>query len=380
MGRGSGVVPRAVVFGLVTFPAITLWDNCGAGIWGSPTGGGVRGEIASSMWSGDISGNNIWGNYGAGIWGNISSGMWGGDISGNSSWGNIGAGIWRSVNSGMWGGDISGNSIWGNIGAGMWGEGLVNISFSSNDIWGNEDPGITLKNSSNNTLSNNILYNNTKGINLDDSTNNSRVQENDFIKNKVQAHDDGSSNRFINNFWDDWISPDENEDGIVDNPRSIVGEANNQDPYPRTVLNNPNSMIHSLLKPEILYPNGSEVVNRNVMIQWTPVHDSFVDATTYEVYYSADGGTNWNEIATNLATTSFTWDTTTVNDGSTYLIKVVATCEEFLTAEDISDRYFTIQNRLTIPTPFMELHVVLFALSIILLDYRRKRSKKYQHQ
>ena len=52
---------------------------------------------------------------------------------------------------------------------------------------------------------------------------------------------------------------------------------------------------------------------------------------------------DWIEIASGLSTTSFTWDTTQIPDGSDYLIKVIVTDRYFI-QDDVSDSNFTIAN------------------------------------
>jgi hypothetical protein len=50
-----------------------------------------------------------------------------------------------------------------------------------------------------------------------------------------QATDDGTMNVFDGNYWNDWTSPDANNDSIVDLPYEIDGDANGNDPYPIAV-------------------------------------------------------------------------------------------------------------------------------------------------
>lgn len=47
-----------------------------------------------------------------------------------------------------------------------------------------------------------------------------------------QATDDGANNFIDANYWDDWTSPDANNDSIVDVPYSIEGYAENSDLHP----------------------------------------------------------------------------------------------------------------------------------------------------
>jgi nitrous oxidase accessory protein NosD len=87
---------------------------------------------------------------------------------------------------------------------------------------------------------NTISYNNKYGIVLDHgqgwSSSNNSVSWNRFLGNNPngtsQAYDEGLNNTFRYNYWDDWISPDVDDDGIVDVPYSIDGAAGNQDQFP----------------------------------------------------------------------------------------------------------------------------------------------------
>jgi parallel beta-helix repeat protein len=111
-------------------------------------------------------------------------------------------------------------------------------TISANEIGGN-DFGIILDDSwSNNVNYNTIQGNNRFGIWLDGKSEYNRIINNDFIGNNFagssQALDDGLNNTFRNNYWDDWIIPDFNRDGVVDNPYPIDGNADNTDPTPRS--------------------------------------------------------------------------------------------------------------------------------------------------
>ncbi len=61
----------------------------------------------------------------------------------------------------------------------------------------------------------------------------------------LQAYDGGSSNTWHDplngrgNYWNDWVSPDSNGDGIVDNPYVIQGPAGSRDMYPLVNPTNP---------------------------------------------------------------------------------------------------------------------------------------------
>ena len=97
-------------------------------------------------------------------------------------------------------------------------------------------------------------------------------------------------------------------------------------------------------KPTIIIPNGGETLQGTVTLKWEESFDSFDHIITYTVYYSSDIGATWILLTSNISSTSYGWDTSTVSNGLSYLIKVVATCSEGKTGEDISDNMFAIQN------------------------------------
>ncbi|MCK5560510.1 MAG: right-handed parallel beta-helix repeat-containing protein, partial [Thermoplasmata archaeon] len=91
---------------------------------------------------------------------------------------------------------------------------------------------------SNNDFFNNSLQNNNYGVYSQASTNN--IYHNNFIDNTNQAYDEGV-NQWDNgypsggNYFNDWISPDTNYDGFVDNSYSISG-GSNQDNWTFTTI------------------------------------------------------------------------------------------------------------------------------------------------
>ena len=198
--------------------------------------------------------------------------------------------------------------------------------------------GICFKESWNNTVSHNIVSHNKYGILFYSTTEDNKVTWNEFLGNFADnCVDDGSFNVFTSNYWDDHDNADLNDDGNADVPYVITGAAANKDPIP---IANP----HSISIPTIEYPNGGEIFHGTITIQWEAAIDAWGHTVTYAVSYSVDGGNTWILLATGLPTHQYEWDTTTVVDGFTYLIKVIATCSESLTTEDISDASFTILN------------------------------------
>jgi parallel beta-helix repeat protein len=241
---------------------------------------------------------------------------------------------------------ISRNNVYNNTEFGLWlGEGgssdeniISNNSFHNNN-WGE----IKLESSFNNTLTSNMISNNAVyGIEIDSGSNDNIVQWNNFIDNNLggssQAIDDGLSNIFVNNYWNEFTSPDTNSDRIVDNPYTVDGAANSQDL-------NPLVSMHLLTQFSIIYPNSGETLNDTVTIRWTIPGDSHYHPMTYSVYYSKDAESIWTLLVSGLTTPSYDWDTTTNINSVNYRILVVTTCSEGASTVDISDGKFTIKNK-----------------------------------
>ena len=90
--------------------------------------------------------------------------------------------------------------------------------------------------SDNTDIIGNTIKNCYIGILISQTTNTGKILSNNFIDNEIQAQDNSNGvTWFYNrtgNFWNDWVSPDDNHDGIVDNPYVVPGEARGVDKYP----------------------------------------------------------------------------------------------------------------------------------------------------
>ncbi|MHA2093616.1 MAG: right-handed parallel beta-helix repeat-containing protein [Candidatus Hodarchaeales archaeon] len=264
---------------------------------------------------------------------------------------------------------VTGNTIYDNPDSGIK---LLSSNYNSltgNHIYSNAMNGINLGDSDHNIISDNIIENNpNEGIYLENSDYNT-ITRNQFVSGP-NANDHGSNNIFILNYWSGWTSPDADGDGIVDNPYSIGSE--NQDLYP---LVSPD--VHAFAPPSLSFPNGDISISGTTTIQWVAAVDSFDHPITYTVSYSSDGGNSWISLQTGLISTSYEWNTKTVSDGNTYLVRVVATCSEGFTKEDISGQ-FNILNVEPITTtstkaPSWNAVLLLFSLFAILSWRRRKK-------
>jgi parallel beta-helix repeat protein len=77
-------------------------------------------------------------------------------------------------------------------------------------------------------ISENVISGNEFGIFLQNAEcSNNSIYNNCFITNDIHAIDDGVDNKWnsstIGNYWDNHTSPDDNKDGIVDNPYTYIG-------------------------------------------------------------------------------------------------------------------------------------------------------------
>ncbi|MFX0016623.1 MAG: right-handed parallel beta-helix repeat-containing protein [Candidatus Hermodarchaeota archaeon] len=107
---------------------------------------------------------------------------------------------------------------------------------------------------------------------------------------------------------------------------------------------------HRLSSPSITSPSQDDTLTAQIDISWIPVMDTWNHEVCYSLYYSADNGTTWIQLGTELTTTSYSWDTTIVTDGTEYLIKVNASCTDGLVVEDILEGTFNVHNEISTPT------------------------------
>jgi parallel beta-helix repeat protein len=94
--------------------------------------------------------------------------------------------------------------------------------------------GIKMDGSNYNTLVKNTLLSNVVGVGIVSSSNNNKVYNNNFLNNPAQAYVSGGSGNVFNlalptggNYWSNWNSPDNNDDGFVDSPYVFSGGQDN---------------------------------------------------------------------------------------------------------------------------------------------------------
>lgn len=194
---------------------------------------------------------------------------------------------------------------------------------------------------------------NTKGIQLTNCSYN-QFYHNNFINNTVHVSCYGitSNNTWDNgvtgNYWDDYREkyPYANIDfstGTWDTPYVVNSSGNNIDNHPWVY---PYGSIDTT-SPQVtvIYPNGGEVLNGEITIQWSATDDLADLNGTIMVEYSDNNGGSWYEIASNQNNTGFyNWNTSLVPDGDFYLIAVTAIDEFFNIGTDRSNAVFSINN------------------------------------
>ncbi len=170
-------------------------------------------------------------------------------------------------------------------------------------------------------------------------------------------------NTIIRNYWNDWVSPDSDSDGIVDTPYPLDGSANSKDIKPLV------SFSHEVSAPSIVYPSEGETVRGIIEVKWNRSVDNLEHWIKYNLYYSNDNGSSWKLIVSELASNSYNWNTSRVSDGPNYMIKVIAICQDQEYTESISNK-FTIEN--TSSTPAIPLTLGLTAIMILVINRKRK--------
>ena len=108
----------------------------------------------------------------------------------------------------------------------------------------------------------------------------------------------------------------------------------------------------------VTYPNGGETLSGVVNIQWNATDDSSV--VKADVYYSDDGGNTWYFIGSTTSN-SIQWDTTTVPDGDNYMIRVIVYDDSGISAYDLSDGPFTVNNNVP------EISDIIYTLPVLIV-------------
>ncbi|MHA2294009.1 MAG: right-handed parallel beta-helix repeat-containing protein, partial [Candidatus Hodarchaeales archaeon] len=235
----------------------------------------------------------------------------------------------------------------------------------NNSFINNTGMGILLSDSSTNAISYNFIKSNGEfGVGLDEYSSFNTVVWNIFISNNQGSHtqvfDDGENNIIFNNYWDSWKNSDNNTDGIVDEPHHISGIAQNEDPRPLVSPVSPSSPYISHIFPSQFFLENSTTFTGANVISWSQAIDLLGHPEVYSLYYSPNGSGNWELITSDLEFLSYEWNTTLLDDGTDYFLKLVANCTN---GED----QVTISEPFTLYNHFIENQGFIYPQSVTIL-------------
>ncbi len=149
--------------------------------------------------------------------------------------------------------EVSRNTISDTLDYGVYVYECSDNNLENNTIRNSMDEGIRIYIGTSTLIVNNSIIGSIGyGIDVHD-TDNSIIYNNSLVGNNgatvtydsshVQAVNNGSGNQWYHyghgNYWSDWTSPDDNGDGIVDNPYILDGDPGSQDPYPLVESSHP---------------------------------------------------------------------------------------------------------------------------------------------
>jgi parallel beta-helix repeat protein len=240
-------------------------------------------------------------------------------------------------------------------------------TITDNTVFGNQGLGLYLMDSDKTIIKRNIFsVNRLYAIFADLNSGETLVAQNDFYSNNwvfddgqhddglirddgehgdSQVRDDGQHSDFTGNYWND----------LVGDIYYLAGLAGNSDTQPADAPFFPPG--YEFTSPTVFYPNGGETLTGIVTVQWyEPSNEKYPDGISYWVFYSNNAGSKWFILPFGPITTTsdptgqkllnIEWDTKTVEDGSEYLIQVVAVDEVGSVVSDKSDEIFQIKNEI----------------------------------
>ena len=243
---------------------------------------------------------------------------------------------------------------------------------STNSMYNNSYYGVVLDLSHDNWISNNFISKNQKyGVDIDHSENNT-ISKNNFIGNNPDADsqvkdqdNEGRTNQFSNNYWEDWGKIDKNDDGMIEETYQIDGSSDNTDPLPKI---EPISIhIYLLTTPVIKYPKVGSILQDIVLLEWEVSYSYKPQTIYYVIYYTTtELPYIWSVLVTSLTNSSYNWDTRLVPDSSNYKLAVVAYDPENLRAIHVLYS-FSIQNELSTGLTGLTLLKILIILNLTMI-------------
>jgi len=93
---------------------------------------------------------------------------------------------------------------------------------------------------------------------------------------------------------------------------------------------------------KVISPNGGEIFSKKIKIQWL-VSDNKDSFPKVEIDYSNNGGISWYSVDEVYGISDYMWNTSSLEDGKDYLIRISATDNAGNSNDDVSDSPFTIR-------------------------------------
>ncbi|MHA1969263.1 MAG: hypothetical protein ACW964_15865 [Candidatus Hodarchaeales archaeon] len=121
---------------------------------------------------------------------------------------------------------------------------------------------------------------------------------------------------------------------------------------------------HNLSSLQLISPKGGETLKGVHSIIWTEVSDSLGHSVSYQVFYSSDNGKIWNELISDIYTTSYEWNTSLVKNNDSYMVMVRASCIEG-EFTSVNSGLFSIQNTNTPSSTMLAFILILGVISVV---------------
>jgi parallel beta-helix repeat protein len=158
---------------------------------------------------------------------------------------------------------------------------------------------------------------------------NNTIEFNNFVLNghgiSPQVNDQMSNNLYIHNYWDEWTTPDENTDGIVDD-EYVINSDQTSDTMPLvSPAHSPDHLHHEFSEMMLIFPDNGELQDKVINIYWTESVDSWSHEVSYSLYIMKAGDSSWKVLAIDLDETFFVFNiTSTVDERVEFFIKITA--------------------------------------------------------
>ena len=182
----------------------------------------------------------------------------------------------------------------------------------------------------------------------------------EYYENETLVLDNGLVNTYAFNYWHNHNDIDQDNDGVIDKPHNIHGNASSVDNYPT----NEKKLVKRNFLTEIAFFNPSNGVfdifwfdkndyrNRDneIPILWQNSISSQKEETYYSLYLSNDNGYNWKTIVTDIPWLNYFWNLDNISSGE-YIIKIEAKCESGLHQVQISKPFWIWNGIATLTKP-----------------------------